>query len=82
MPKYNRNFTLTLNDINEIETALRTRKRAISERRLAILNAEAEEETAEIDQELLDIADLLGRLHDQKIFYRPETVGKTPYVSG
>ena len=28
------------------------------------------------------VADLLGRLHDQKIFYRPKTVGEAPYVSG
>lgn len=82
MPKYNRTFTLTLNDVEEIETALRTRKRILSERRLAILNSEAVTETAKIDDELAEIADLLGRLHNQKIFYRPETTGNVPYVSG
>ena len=82
MPKYNRSFTLTLSDIDQIETALRTRKRILSERRLAILNSAAPAQTTEVDCELAGIADLLGRLHDQKVFYRPDAVGAVPYVSG
>ncbi|MFT4621060.1 MAG: hypothetical protein ACI9KS_000216 [Sulfitobacter sp.] len=82
MPKYNRTFDLTLNDVEQIETALRSRKHILSERRLALLNSEAVAETAEIDSELVEIADLLGRLHNQKIFYRPETTDNVPYVSG
>ncbi len=64
MPKYNRTFDLTLNDVEQIETALRSRKHILSERRLALLNSEAVAETAEIDSELVEIADLLGRLHN------------------
>lgn len=59
MPKYNRSFTLTLEDIDLIEAALRAAKNA-----------------PEADARKL--ADLLGRLHNQKIFYRPEGT----YVSG
>jgi|AntAceMinimDraft_5_1070358.scaffolds.fasta_scaffold556367_1 hypothetical protein len=82
MPKYNRTFTLTLHDVEQIETALHTRKRVLSERRLALLNSEAVDETANIDGELVEITDLLGRVHNQKIFYRPEMTGDVPYVSG
>ena len=82
MPKYNRTFTLTLHDVEQIETALHTRKRVLSERRLALLNSVAVDETANIDGELVEITDLLGRVHNQKIFYRPEMTGDVPYVSG
>ena len=82
MPKYNRNFTLSLQDIDQIETALRSQKNRLSERRLALLNGQKPEEIIDVEAELVDIADLLGRLHDQKIFYRPETIGEAPYVSG
>ncbi len=82
MAKYNRTFELGLGDVELIETALRARKTALSEERLALLNSEAPEETARIDAELQQIHDLLGHLHNQKVFYRPDTVGEVPYVSG
>lgn len=59
MPKYNRSFTLTLEDIDLIEAALRAAKR-------------------EPDADVRKLSDLLGRLHNQKIFYRPEGT----YISG
>ncbi len=82
MPKYNRNFTLTLQDIDQIETALRTQKNRLSERRLTLLSGQQRDDITDVETELVDIADLLGRLHDQKIFYRPETIGEAPYVGG
>ncbi len=59
MPKYNKSFDLTLDDIDLIETALRNTK-------------------GDGDVDPRKVADLLGRLHNQKIFYRPEGT----YVGG
>lgn len=76
MPKYNRNFDLTLSDIELIEAALRVVKRDLSlgrEGARALLPKVAE------DDHVTEINDLLGRLHNQKIFYRPSD---GPYVSG
>lgn len=76
MPKYNRKFDLTLNDIDLIEAALQVVKRDLSlgrEGARALLP-----ETVKKDP-MRDIDDLMGRLHNQKIFYRPSG---TPYVSG
>lgn len=60
MPKYNKKFDLTPDDMELIETAVRT----------ATANDRIDPREAE---------DLLGRLHNQKVFYRPE--GQT-YISG
>lgn len=76
MPKYNRNFDLTLNDIDLIEAALRVVKRDLSLGREGARALLPEPESGEHEREL---DDLLGRLHNQKIFYRPND---TPYVSG
>lgn len=59
MPKYNKSFDLTLEDIEMIEDALRRTKR-------------------DADVDARKVSDLLGRLHNQKIFYRPEGT----YVGG
>ncbi len=76
MSKYNRNFDLTLGDIDLIEAALGVVKRDLSLGR--------EESRALLPQSgqgdpIRDIDDLLGRLHNQKIFFRPS---KDPYVGG
>ncbi|MEM1066321.1 MAG: hypothetical protein AAGJ74_12550 [Pseudomonadota bacterium] len=63
MPKYNTKFELSVQDMDLIETALRT--------------ASAVEDERAIDPR--DANDLLGRLHNQKIFYRPS---KSAYISG
>lgn len=81
MPSYNRNFELTINDIDLIEEALRARARELSQMRLP-LNAEdpAEIEAVRaIESDQRKGQDLLGRLHDQKIFYRPKSEA---YISG
>ncbi|MEL6518785.1 MAG: hypothetical protein AAFR34_03225 [Pseudomonadota bacterium] len=60
MPKYNKKFDLTPDDMDLIETAVRT----------ATANDRIDPREAE---------DLLGRLHNQKVFYRPKDA---VYISG
>ena len=62
MGKYNRTFDLSVEDMDLIETALRTAVR---------------DDEAGVDPK--DANDLLGRLHNQKVFFRPK---KGVYVSG
>lgn len=86
MGKYNRHFELGLEDLELIETALQQAKKDLSLKRLRILAQEMEDErrNAELDDiqtELSETHELLGRLHNQKVFYRPRKVG-TPYVGG
>jgi hypothetical protein len=64
MAKYNRNFDLSRQDLELIEAALR--------------NATTRE-TSEVDIDLRAAHELLGRLHNQKIFYRPKD---KVYISG
>lgn len=76
MPKYNRNFELTLSDIDLIEAALNVVTRDLSlgrEGARALLPQVAD------DDHITMINELLGRLHNQKVFYRPKS---EPYVSG
>ncbi|MDJ1006840.1 MAG: hypothetical protein QNJ13_03365 [Paracoccaceae bacterium] len=63
MPRYNTKFDLSIEDMELIEAALRTSSRLSTED--AICPREAN--------------DLLGRLHNQKVFYRPRD---GVYVSG
>ncbi len=63
MPKYNTTFDLSLDDMDLIETALRT---ATEARTVGHIDPRA-------------VNDLLGRLHNQKVFYRPPT---GTYISG
>ena len=59
--KPNENFTLSVQDVEHIENALRLR--------MSIVDMEEKRE----------INELLGKLHNQKQFYRPS---KENYVSG
>ena len=63
MPKYTTRFDLGLADLDLIETALRS---VVSDDDRAPVDAHA-------------VHDLLGRLHQQKVFYRPEN---EVYISG
>jgi len=71
MPTYNSNFELTVEDMDLIENALRQTK--------AELAAPIDESSAESNDTLRRIQDLLGRLHNQKVFYRPR---QGSYVGG
>ncbi|WP_425081503.1 hypothetical protein [Ruegeria arenilitoris] len=68
MPKYNDMFELSVQDMDLIETALRG---LAASRSLAIPD---ETDDGKVDREntLRRVHDLLGKLHDQKVFYRPK----------
>ena len=81
MPRYNRTFELSIADVDMIEEALRARGRELSRMRLALSeeNPAHLESIRVIEQDQRENEELLGRLHDQKIFYRPQT---SVYVGG
>ena len=81
MPKFNRNFELTIEDIDLIEEALRVRGRELcSARRALVSNDPADLVSIRvIDEDLARGEELLGKIHNQKIFYRPTS---KVYVGG
>ena len=78
---YNRSFDLTIADIDLIEEALRARGRELCTMRRAL----SDENPADLESIRVIEADqrageeLLGRLHNQKMFYRPRA---NVYVGG
>ena len=81
---YNKTFNLTPRDIDIIETALRNKllRRAQSRQQhveSTIQDASQLDSVKEIDAEIKEINELLGRIHNQKNWYRtPDEI----YVSG
>jgi|TARA_Y100000385_G_C12734821_1_gene484294 hypothetical protein len=71
--KPNTSFKLTVRDIEIIEHALRAKA---GRRGLSIAQGETSEN---LKEEMHEILELLGRLHDQKVWYRPSDKS---YVSG
>lgn len=71
MASYNKTFELGLEDIDLIEGALRGQ--------MAVLTQQGLKGEAGASKEAREIHDLLGRLHDQKIFFRPKSEA---YISG
>ena len=71
MPRYNDRFQIDLEEMDLIEDALRDRVKALSV---------SQDATSNIDtaRKLRSIKSLLGRLHNQKVFYRP----KRGYIGG
>lgn len=67
MPQYNDMFELSVDDMDLIEQALRLAMNAHATDSVDGANLQDSEETVR------RIHDLLGRLHDQKIFYRPKS---------
>jgi hypothetical protein len=70
----NTNFELTVDDMELIEDALRSRKKSLSEKLIDMKQVDSE-----LKENLHTIHDLLGRLHNQKEFYRPS---RGSYVGG
>lgn len=68
MPKPNTSFDLTVTDLEIIESALRSRKASLAQRLVG-----AEDANADLRDSVHQIHDLLGRLHNQKSFYRPKS---------
>jgi hypothetical protein len=80
MSSYNRTFHLTIEDVDLIEEALRAHGRELSRQRVRPGSSAADIQTNRvIEEDMRKGEELLGRLHDQKIFYRPK---KEVYVSG
>lgn len=86
MPAYNTSFDLDVDDMEIIEAALRERKKELSLERLTLLGedetAYGTDDVAALDAAINATHELLGRLHNQKVFYRPKTVKEAPYISG
>src|SRR6056297_2408613 len=83
MPAYNTHFELDVDDLELIETALQERKKGLSLKRLEMVSGDsADEELRRIDETLSETHELLGRLHNQKVFYRPREIHGAPYVGG
>ncbi len=81
MPSYNRTFELSVADIDLIEEALRARGRELCQTRRALSdeNPAHLEAIRVVERDQRAGEELLGRLHDQKIFYRPS---QDVYVGG
>lgn len=81
MPSFNRSFDLSISDIDLIEEALRARGRELSNMRLALSESNPAhlESIKVINSDIREGEALLGKLHEQKIFYRPK---QTVYVGG
>ncbi|MEM6305183.1 MAG: hypothetical protein AAF744_10705 [Pseudomonadota bacterium] len=81
MARYNRTFELSVEDVALIEEGLRTRGRELCRMRRALSddNPADLESIRVIEEDLREGEALLGRLHDQKTFYRPRNA---VYVSG
>lgn len=80
MPGYNKNFELSVEDMELIEDALRRTKRELSDKLIDTQRAHNHDEVEpDVDEAVRGIHDLLGRIHNQKVFYRPR---KQTYISG
>jgi len=80
---YNKNFELNIRDIELIEQGLNLKLSKLAVQRQTHIDSTIipESELAsvkEIDQQIRELHDLLGRIHNQKIWYRP----KGTYISG
>lgn len=71
MAKYNEKFDIDLGEMDLIEDALRSQIKVLSG---AAMGRTCEDSAAK----LRDVKELLGRLHNQKVFYRP----KQGYLGG
>ena len=81
MTQYNSNFELTLQDIELIEAALLQSKHELASQMLTESGADqtGQASGADSDEIMRQIHELLGRLHNQKVFFRPRAGA---YVSG
>ena len=81
--KPNENFKLNVKELELVEQALRKEMRRLNEQRLTLTQSTIKpvhkiDSVRDIDAELVEINNLLGKLHNQKNWYRP----KEDYVSG
>ncbi len=64
--KPNNNFELSIRDIEVIESALKSKA---GRRGLAIAQGDV---SVQLHAEMTEIQELLGRIHNQKVWYRPK----------
>ncbi len=76
MVKPNETFKLSVRDIEIIEHALRAKAGRSG---LAIAQGET---SPQLREEMNEIQEVLGKIHNQKNFYSSFKNKKTPYVSG
>ena len=81
MARYNVNFELSVEDMELIEEALRRSKSELSG---ALIRSASNDnrpcnDPQDADASVRRIHDLLGRLHNQKVFYRPKS---SAYIGG
>ena len=69
MASFNVNFELSVEDVDLIETALRASKKDLSAQ---LIGPEPTSDVAALENTVRRINDLLGHLHNQKVFYRPK----------
>ena len=67
--KPNNKFKLTVRDVELIERALQGK---ISRRGISVALDTKSVYAAELQQEIDEMRDLLGRIHHQKVWYRPK----------
>ena len=81
MAEYNPNFELTIDDIDLIESALRQTKEAYSQQHIELSEEDGAPsvEAIQLDETMKQIQDLLGRIHNQKVFFRPR---EEVYIGG
>ena len=85
MAKANTSFDLDVRDVELIENALIS---IITKQSSTIINSASNSNTqpssetcaAEINNQIAELRDLLGKLHNQKIWYRPKS--QFAYVGG
>ena len=85
MTKANTTFNLDIRDVELIENALNS---AITKRSSTIIEASGNQNSetstdncpVTVKGQIDELRDLLGRLHNQKIWYRPK--GEATYIGG
>ena len=85
MAKANTSFDLDVRDVELIENALNS---VITKRSSTIINSASNSDTepteencpVEIKSQISELRDLLGKLHNQKVWYRPKN--RFAYIGG
>ena len=85
MAKANTNFDLDVRDVELIENALNS---IITKQSSTIINSASNSNTeptkencpVEINGQIAELRDLLGKLHNQKVWYRPKN--RFAYIGG
>ncbi|MDF1748863.1 MAG: hypothetical protein P1V34_08325 [Alphaproteobacteria bacterium] len=74
MPKFRTHFELDIKDIDFIEVSLTKRVGDLTRRVLTADESKGQDEpkSAELMQEIQQIRGLLGKIHEQKIWYDPK----------